>query len=779
MPESCFDDGKFVDDFGRSCAWWALPSHDCGQAASLYGLSSFGAHQLLCHCGAACSSELCRTAQCYEPDCLGKILTPAIHRSLVADRQARCSSGVVGRARLDKCDFGYQCTSKFCCPTLRICLDGGRDVVFLSSGTDAAVARLVSDADLRVISAEYGACSPDAVWKNRRQCLSGADGFVPKTRFDLSTCGCKSAYLLRFAQNAWASCKAVSSLCLMQKDASLYTFAVEVELLLDLSTGAPPLTGGSFSDDSAATSDLARRVAADALFRRAVRHAVTTGIRGSTVENIALQDCSVVDGRLSSRIMMFFPAGHDYSGEEHWTPGRPDRPRGALAMTSYDKTSSRRYRPRRRRLDRGRTLKKSFSVLTKMQAVLRIFRPPHGRPETSDLSTIHLRLSSRLSTSRLSSSTLGGRVLTPRDRGLQAGVPGRAELVPKLQKFRAQLEVRNIPDARALYRMRQDAQSLAGAGTMAHNFESELSAVLVVADNPLGRAVAEGLVSKANLLNSVQVPAVLVDGKTYSAEGAGRRVVPDQGIPASTGSSLEWLVFVGIGMGSMLVLGVMAWMVKRACVRRRGRVDDVSGADEQKLYSPTIRDHGPPPHDHAGGGHGDVGGVMGPGEVIHLSTGESYFYPNAPHPDPYGHGSFPSWENDAGAAAVYHWGPAGSYTGPTDSGDSSFFRAQLHELEERVQRLFTTTDLQVPAGPSLPAGGLQQHDPSQHDQTQIVGTARAALARVLTSSSNGASSDMVMPLDEKDDPEPSPSGAEEPEPEEGNDAVFTVVDDSE
>lgn len=118
------------------------------------------------------------------------------------------------RERGETCLFNYQCENSYCCPHLRVCLDGDRDRLYfheLVTLNGQEIARIiVSPPENRRTcepSSDYlTECLRDAaVPYNRR-------GFSENLKYNLTQCNCKASFLHLVSRNEWVPCQDIEEL---------------------------------------------------------------------------------------------------------------------------------------------------------------------------------------------------------------------------------------------------------------------------------------------------------------------------------------------------------------------------------------------------------------------------------------------------------------------------------------------------------------------------------------------------------------------------------------
>ncbi|CAD7939315.1 unnamed protein product [Amoebophrya sp. A120] len=275
----CVDDPSFRDDDGRPCSWWR--GKLCNQARAIYGHTSDGETQLLCHCGDSCQQRsFCFTDACYDrATCALSSLAPP----------SSCSGQEL--QRLQKCNYGHQCASRFCCPTLKVCLTSAADVV--SSIDMAVLENQLTRPGLRVVIGQEGTCSPAEVFAHPEQCLNHAgSGVVMKTKHDQARCGCKTSYLFQLYQNTWVPCPGAQPRC--SKRANPNKFNVTTTLRVPMQLPA------AFFNRTALQQD--------PLFRQALQTALLTTISGGiSADNIVLTSVTLLDANGADLELQSFP----------------------------------------------------------------------------------------------------------------------------------------------------------------------------------------------------------------------------------------------------------------------------------------------------------------------------------------------------------------------------------------------------------------------------------------------------------------------------------------
>jgi len=97
------------------------------------------------------------------------------------------------------CVYGYQCASNFCCPRMKVCLANPSASVLSS---ELQVPEEIKTEIVNLVFKNGGACTDP--YSNSKQCQQSQDG-QPFSTWNQAMCGCKDAYMTRYAANTWVT----------------------------------------------------------------------------------------------------------------------------------------------------------------------------------------------------------------------------------------------------------------------------------------------------------------------------------------------------------------------------------------------------------------------------------------------------------------------------------------------------------------------------------------------------------------------------------------------
>jgi hypothetical protein len=120
---------------------------------------------------------------------------------VLSDLPQSCTPSTL-RARGESCVHGYQCTSGFCCPDLRICLVNSVDGITKDEivGTDTLA--VLEDAGCFDTTSAGKVCS-DTSGAKQNKCKNMDDGTPRIIDWDQSVCGCSTMYMQKYNSATW------------------------------------------------------------------------------------------------------------------------------------------------------------------------------------------------------------------------------------------------------------------------------------------------------------------------------------------------------------------------------------------------------------------------------------------------------------------------------------------------------------------------------------------------------------------------------------------------
>eukprot|EP00397_Hematodinium_sp_SG-2012_P030006 GEMP01031744.1.p1 GENE.GEMP01031744.1~~GEMP01031744.1.p1 ORF type:complete len:437 (+),score=87.21 GEMP01031744.1:16-1326(+) len=214
---TCRDSSDYVGDWGESCLYWK--GKDCQLLPESRGASKLGQDLLRCKCPVTCRVN---KDECFIRDESGKKVRLGYPTSCPVCKELRagrhhnnCRINPL-RRRGETCVFNYQCLNSYCCPHLRVCLDGAQDRLFIQEleafgGVEKA----------RIVASPLGnrrACEPTG--DNLMACLQDSAspyGHVTRT-YNLTRCNCKESFLHMVHRNQWVPCPEVPEESLLCTD---------------------------------------------------------------------------------------------------------------------------------------------------------------------------------------------------------------------------------------------------------------------------------------------------------------------------------------------------------------------------------------------------------------------------------------------------------------------------------------------------------------------------------------------------------------------------------
>lgn len=320
----CVDHADFVSENLRKCAWWA--GKDCATAQSAYGMSEWGQQQLLCHCPATCGATTasaltgCRAATCIK-ECSVDIAyttytSDAGYTEITATDLVNGCTPSTKLANYHPCNHGFQCSSGFCCPNMRVCLTDAntamtKNDIVAAKPEGAAVMTALFDAEASNTCQVTSALGPagcgasceevpasktsayNADWSRCEesgglpyaagQAGNGVDGGFDKT---LRDCACTFPYLLAFWDNRWvAECKTSNT---HSSKCTYYDGAVVAGALATTVAGAGTSYNNLAISIDIPTGGTVADLAGDTVFKTEVATAIKNYLTGAGVDASAV-----------------------------------------------------------------------------------------------------------------------------------------------------------------------------------------------------------------------------------------------------------------------------------------------------------------------------------------------------------------------------------------------------------------------------------------------------------------------------------------------------------
>jgi len=203
---TCRDSSQpYVGDWGENCRYWK--GKDCELLPEARGASDLGKNLLRCKCPSTCKVAQSECFTMNEDGTKNRIgyptVCPVCQQAKAGIHHNNCQMDPL-RERGETCVFNYQCSKKYCCPHLRVCLDDVEDRLFIID-----IEKLNGVDKTRIIASppdNRRACEPSG--EMLQGCLEDTAvsfGSVSPT-YDLRKCNCKESFLYHAYRNTWVPC---------------------------------------------------------------------------------------------------------------------------------------------------------------------------------------------------------------------------------------------------------------------------------------------------------------------------------------------------------------------------------------------------------------------------------------------------------------------------------------------------------------------------------------------------------------------------------------------